>query len=196
MDEKNYDEVMKKFNKKDQQKVNHVKKKHHGNKTQKAMMREMAENSEHERLREAMESILKIVKHFPEYKGNQDLINRFEERYITWIKTCLQNGKLILRTQDVEQDFFRSSGNGGQNIQKRDTAVRLTHRITNIMVENQEERTQEQNEENAREILKDRLVEHLKHWQVFLNGKNPEELTRYDITDLLEKDRLSNEESL
>lgn len=63
---------------------------------------------------------------------------------------------------DVKIDVFRSSGAGGQNVQKNATAVRLTHLPTGIVVTCQNERSQTQNREFAMRILRARLVE-LKH---------------------------------
>ncbi len=61
--------------------------------------------------------------------------------------------------KDVRMDFFRSSGAGGQNVQKNATAVRLVHIATGMIVEVQDERSQLQNRERATQILIARLYE-------------------------------------
>lgn len=64
-----------------------------------------------------------------------------------------------IQPDDIRIDIFRSSGAGGQNVQKNATAIRLTHLPTGIVVTCQNERSQLQNRENALRVLRARLFE-------------------------------------
>lgn len=64
-----------------------------------------------------------------------------------------------IRPEDLNIDFFRSSGPGGQNVNKRETGVRITHVPTGIQVASQAERSQERNRELAMKILRARIYQ-------------------------------------
>ena len=81
----------------------------------------------------------------------------------------IENLKMEIRVEDLRVDTFRSSGPGGQNVNKLETAVRVTHIPTNTVVAVQSERSQAQNKEKAMQVLQSKLV-------VLMEAKKVEEL--------------------
>lgn len=73
--------------------------------------------------------------------------------------------ELDINPKDLKIDYFRSSGAGGQHINKTESAVRITYLPTNVVVECQDERSQHKNKDRAMKILRSRIYEAMQEEQ-------------------------------
>jgi len=74
------------------------------------------------------------------------------------LENTAKEPELKIPNEDLKVEFFRSSGPGGQNVNKVETAVRIIHIPTGIVAASQKERSQERNRERAMRVIKGKLI--------------------------------------
>lgn len=90
---------------------------------------------------------------------NADQLRQTSFALVEVLPQLPEKGEIVISDDDLEWQFFRASGQGGQNVQKVSSAARLIHKPTGITIEAQAERYQERNRKLALELLRAKLWE-------------------------------------
>ena len=120
--------------------------------------------------------------------GVHQIINNAKKINVSVTVLPIIDVNFKLDNRDVKLEMFRSSGAGGQNINKVETAIRLTHKPTGIVVICQDERSQLQNKNRAFELLEKKVGE---YYQA-LADKETKDIKKNVSKDLIRKIDLTN----
>ena len=88
----------------------------------------------------------------------EDTHHLHQLKFCQRLKKIEEDDDVYIRPEDIKMDVYRSSGAGGQHINKTSSAVRLTHIPTGIVVSCQTQRSQFQNRDTAMKMLKSKLI--------------------------------------
>jgi hypothetical protein len=153
-------------------------------KTSQAARNRHKEEAMRNRHEESINAVAGVVENLVRGKSPQETEQCLGD-YIAWVNLCLQTGEVDIDESDLKVETFRSGGAGGQNVNKVSSGARVRHHITGIFVESSQERDQPKNIEEAKDILNEKLRDHLGNWRTILQdgdpGKAPRELTREDF---------------
>ncbi len=137
-----------------------------GDKTLRDIKKQQLRGSQVNRQAELESVIRHVLNGFPDFKTDL-LRDQFLEKYVVWVAKDLTSLNPLDLAQ-IEINFSKSGGPGGQNVNKRETKVMIVHKPTNIRVESDQTRSQIQNKKLALEILRERLQDHLGIWKEYL----------------------------
>lgn len=149
-----------------------------GKKTTNAIAHENKENAEKNRKEEVKLALAKELEQSPIKKLNKEQIPEAIEYYSKWVVKSVRQGYPHISDLDKDIDYVqtRSSGPGGQNVNKTSTAVVAKHLLTGIYARS-ESRDMLENKKDSRQKVLDRLEKHISNWKTLLKNIAEEEMT-------------------
>jgi len=142
-------------------------------------------NSQENRVERAKKDLARDLTHFPFVKTGLQENLPVMELYSAWLLESLNQGKPVVKEGDFVYKASHSSGPGGQNVNKVESAITATHQITGIYQKSQTQREQEQNKDNANTLLNTRLSMHIETAKEFLSDVPTPESKHEKVMELL-----------
>ena len=150
----------------------------------KAIQRAVA-NSQENRIERAKSVLIKDLTHFPFVKDSVEQNLPAMELYTRWLFDSLDQGKLIVKEGEYKYKATHSSKPGGQNVNKRLTAMTATHTITGLYQRSETQSEQNQNKDNATTLLNTELLIHLETAEEFVSDMPTPESKHEKVMELL-----------
>lgn len=155
-----------------------------GDKSQVSLRKAEIQAAKESRRKEAERAIRNRLKSFPKIETPPG--TSAVESYCDWVQVSLSSGGAFLDENQIKiESTLPKVKAGGQHHQKNQTAALVKHLPTYISVRNEEQRSLEQNIQQARTVLYERLEQHLKLWKEITEGKSNLVLIKKKVCELL-----------
>lgn len=118
--------------------------------------------------------------------------------YLEWVRYGLlafqEDPGEVIKDGDLKLEFTRSSGPGGQNVNKVSTAIRIFHKPSQIKLKEEGSSSQEGNRDRALERMKEKLVGHLESWVRVVGSRDAGEVLAEKLVEVISKKQLRSRE--
>ena len=153
------------------------KNKHRSPKTSRKIGDLNRENAEKNRVAQAQVNLKKDLEHFPFKDFSEEKLPEVIEKYSSWVLESLPDKYPLFTNleKEIEYSQTRSSGPGGQNVNKTSTAVTAKHPLTGIYARSEDFREAPINKRDSLSKLLTKLESHIKNWSVYLKNITLEE---------------------
>ncbi len=165
--------------------------KRRGKETIEAIYKQNRQDAEIKRKEEAVFNIKKELEHFPVGSLSEEMKEELVHDYSEWvIKSLNQNYPYFNDLdKDINYSQSRSSGPGGQNVNKTSTAVTAVHSLTGIYARSEDSREMLVNKKESMSKIFERLEKHIGNWRNYLRGElsDKESLIEDFVKDLIKE---------